>query len=122
MKLIKVLNNVIPPVGYKAITLFPFIFIRRGAYGRFLDRDLNHESIHAYQEVEMLYVFFLLWYVLEYIFRLFQYEGDRDKAYRNISFEREAYFNEGNQDYLKNRMHYSWIKYLRIKTNYYTFR
>lgn len=31
--------------GYKAITLYPFIFVKKGA--KFSDVDLNHENIHG---------------------------------------------------------------------------
>lgn len=33
-------------------------------------------------------------------------------AYRDISFEQEAYYHEEDMKYLKNRKHYAWIKYL----------
>lgn len=48
-------------------------------------------------------------YVVEWLCRLFQ----KGNAYRNISFEREAYDNQYNYNYLSKRKHYSWIKYLR---------
>lgn len=51
---------------------------------------INHEQIHSAQMKELLYVPFYIWYVIEWLFRLLQYR-DADKAYRNISFEREAY-------------------------------
>lgn len=31
----------------------------------------------------------------------------------NISFEREAYTNDNNLEYLKDRKYFAWIKYLR---------
>lgn len=57
---------------------------------------------------EMLYLFFYLWYAIEWLIRL----CGRKNAYRNISFEKEAYFNEHNTKYLENRKHYAWIKHL----------
>ena len=57
----------------------------------------------------MLYVPFYLWYIVEYLIRLLG-KGD---AYRNISFEQEAYSNEKDMNYLKNRKHFSWFKYLK---------
>lgn len=33
-------------------------------------------------------------------------------AYRNISFEKEAYNNENDMDYLDKREHFSWIEYI----------
>jgi hypothetical protein len=58
---------------------------------------------------EMLYVFFYLFYVTEWLIRLLRYKG---RAYYNISFEREAYINMSNNDYLKERRPYAWLKYL----------
>lgn len=57
---------------------------------------------------EMLYVFFYLFYVIEWIVRLFM----KGNAYRNISFEREAYGNEGNGSYLNSRRPFAWLEYL----------
>jgi len=38
----------------------------------------------------------------------------KGNAYRNISFEREAYDNDDNLNYIKERKHYSWLKYIKI--------
>ena len=38
---------------------------------------------------------------------------DTKLAYKNISFEREAYQNQSNLDYLSNRKHYSWFSYIK---------
>lgn len=104
MKIIR--NNVIPFRGFKAINLFGVLFVREDAA---MDgTDFNHEEIHTAQMKEMLYIFFYLWYVLEWIVRLFM----KGNAYRNISFEREAYANEDRTVYLSQRKHYSWFKYL----------
>lgn len=39
-------------------------------------------------------------------------EYDLYWAYKNISFEREAYDNGDNLEYLENRKFFSWVKYL----------
>lgn len=57
---------------------------------------------------EMLYIPFYLQYVIEWLIKLFC----KGNAYRNISFEREAYDNQYNLDYTKTRKHYSWLKRL----------
>lgn len=95
-----VYNNLIPFKGYKAINLFGIVFARRGTV--LTDEDLNHEAIHTAQMKEMLYLFFYVWYVVEWIVRLF----GTVNAYRNISFEREAYANAGNLNYLSGRIPY----------------
>jgi len=83
------------------ITLFPFIILREG------HRDdkvlLNHEKIHLEQQKELLVVFFYIIYFVEWLF----------KGYRNISFEKEAYNNQYNLDYLKTRKKYDSFKTFR---------
>ena len=71
---------------------------------------INHEAIHTAQMKEMLYILFYLWYVVEWIVRLF----GKGNAYRNISFEREAYINEKNKNYLTERKMYNWINFINI--------
>ena len=107
-----VINDIIPFKGYKAMCFWPWIFVRRGS--SFKDVDLNHELIHSRQQIEMLLVFFYLWYGIEYLFRLIQYRNIND-AYRNISFEREAYANQYDMNYLQNRKHFAWIYCLTFK-------
>lgn len=101
-------NNLIPFKGFAAINLFGILFVRKGV--KVSEEMINHEAIHTAQMKEMLYVFFYLWYVIEWIVRLFK-NGD---AYRNISFEREAYANENNRDYLTNRKMYNWINFINL--------
>ncbi|MEG0852158.1 MAG: hypothetical protein RSH24_19965 [Flavobacterium sp.] len=98
------------PKGFSGITVYPFIFARE----KYLCTNktfVNHEKIHLRQQVELLIILFFIWYVLEFFFRLIQFR-DRKKAYRNISFEREAYANESNPDYLANRKFFSFFNYL----------
>ena len=70
---------------------------------------MNHERIHSAQQREMLFVFFYLAYFMEWVVRL----PMRGNAYRNISFEREAYANQRNLDYLHTRRHYAWRHYYK---------
>lgn len=44
----------------------------------------------------MLFIFFFLWYFIEWTVKLFKYGVKDNKAYYNLSFEREAYINEHN--------------------------
>lgn len=96
--------------GFNGITLWPFIIAREKQFKK--DKIfVNHEKIHLRQQVELLVVLFYLWYGLEFIFRLFQYKN-RKLAYKNISFEREAYAKEKDLDYLKTRSSWSFLKYI----------
>ena len=99
-------NKIIPFNGFKAINIFGVLFVRERAN---IDvKTINHEEIHTAQMKEMLYIFFYLWYIVEWIVRLF-YKGN---AYKNISLEKEAYSNESDMFYLSNRKKYSWMKYI----------
>lgn len=112
MKKIVVYNKLIPFKGYVAMTVFPFIFVRK-AYKPIGKRTINHESIHLKQQIELLVLPFFLWYGVEWIVRLIQYKSLK-KAYRNISFEREAYNNEGDEGYLDGiREPFEFLHYLR---------
>ena len=126
-------NDVIPFKGYKAMALWPVVFVRTECYSRFDNEDMNHERIHLRQQVEMLVVgiviavilalvgcgwwsmlavpLFLECYGLEYLLRLLLCWNTK-KAYRGISFEQEAYNNEQDMDYLKKRKLFCWVKYL----------
>ncbi|MBT8256301.1 MAG: hypothetical protein KJO23_07160 [Bacteroidia bacterium] len=95
---------------FNGITLWPFIVLRHKG----LKHDavfLNHERIHYRQQVELLVVFFYVWYALEYLLRLLQYR-DRFTAYKNLSFEREAYANEKDLQYLNRRPFWKFLHYL----------
>ena len=107
MKVIK--NRFIPHRGFAYVNLFGVIFTRRD---RLISSvELNHEMIHTEQMKEMLYIFFYLWYLIEWLIRLIILR-DSHKAYRAISFEREAYDNQENLTYLECRKRYRWLSYL----------
>lgn len=99
------------PKGYTGITIFPFIFLK-AKYLKGNHSLLNHEKIHLKQQCELLIIPFYLFYLIEFMVRLFQYKN-LHKAYRNVSFEREAYFNETNLEYINNRQFWAFLKYLR---------
>lgn len=98
------------PKGFSGITVYPFIFMRENIL-RTQKTFVNHEKIHLRQQIELLILPFFIWYALEFFVRLIQFRN-RKKAYRNISFEREAYANESNTDYLANRKFFSFFNYL----------
>jgi hypothetical protein len=98
------------PKSYRGFALFPFIFIKYKS-DKTNAAFINHEKIHLRQQLELLVLPFLIWYVLEFVFRLIQHKN-WDLGYRNISFEREAYGNDFNPNYLKYRSFWSFLKYL----------
>lgn len=113
-------NSCIPSLfSYKghimyAIVIYPFIFIineknipSEGAYN--YERIINHERIHCEQYKELLIIGFYIIYLLEFIYNLFKYRNVKN-AYLNISLEKEAYSNDYNYEYIKNRLKYAWFK------------
>ena len=98
------------PKGFSGITIFPFVFVRDEYWAK-KQNFILHEKIHLKQQVELLILLFYIWYSLELLIRIYQFKNVR-KAYRNISFEREAYANESNTNYLKQRRLFSFLRYL----------
>ena len=104
MKIIE--NKLIPFKGFCAMNLFGCLFCRDKR--EINDFVINHEEIQTAQMKELGYIPFYALYLTEWAIKLL-FKGN---AYRNISFEREAYSNQYNLDYLKERKHYNWIKRL----------
>lgn len=111
MKIVE--NKLLPSKNFEAINLFGFVFVRKCII---LDDQMKrHEAIHTEQMKYMGYVFFYLWYGIEWLVRLIQYQNTQ-KAYFNISFEREAYINDKQIDYTRIRSPYAWTRYLKLKS------
>lgn len=99
------------PKNYYGITIYPFIFLKN----KELKKDtvlINHEKIHLKQQLELLIIPFYLLYGAEWLIKLLKYKN-RYLAYRNLSFEREAYENEHNLNYLKNRKLFNFLHYYK---------
>ncbi|MBR1387550.1 MAG: hypothetical protein IJ553_03965 [Alloprevotella sp.] len=94
-----------PPINkrFLAINLFGFILSRRPLNAV----ELNHERIHTQQQIELLFVFFFLWYSAEWLFYFIKLRNSME-AYRHIRFEREAYRHQAEPDYLKRRRRYRY--------------
>lgn len=107
-----VLNRFIPFGSFTAMNLFGIIFARRGR--TFTPADLRHEQIHTRQMREMLFLPFYVCYLAEWILRLLQC-GNALRAYAAISFEREAYAHQADEQYLTHRPPFAWIHYLVTK-------
>jgi len=108
--MIVIVSKYLIPKGYAGMALYPFILISDKKYGSNVV-IMNHEKIHLRQQAELLVIPFYIWYFLEYCLRMVQYKNAY-AAYRNISFEREAYANEKKPDYLKQRRIFTFTKYI----------
>lgn len=108
--MILIVFKYLTPKGFRGITFFPFVILvdkKDGLNPVFV----NHERVHIRQQLEMLVIPFFVWYGIEFLYRWIQYQ-DKHKAYRNISFEREAYSNEKDLYYLKQRSFWKFLKYM----------
>ncbi len=96
--------------NYVGLSLWPFIILKDPS----LTEDavlINHERIHLQQQQELLIIPFYFWYFLEWLLKYIWY-FNAYKAYRNISFEREAYQQESDPAYLSVRRRFQFIQYL----------
>lgn len=105
MKMPKVIETkLVPEERVLAITLFGVVFTRdRRRIDRYV---LNHEAIHCRQQLEWLYLPFFVLYVGEWVWHMLRLH-DWDRAYRAISFEREAYGHGYDLGYLARRRPYA---------------
>jgi hypothetical protein len=86
--------------GIRGLAFWPFIIVPSTTVVD--DILINHERIHLRQQLELLVLPFHIWYLIAL----------RRKGYMGISFEKEAYANEHNLNYLKTRPLFGFRKYL----------
>ena len=120
-------NRFIPFKESYAITIIKWIFVReeykRLKGSRIYNKMINHESIHEQQILDFTPEMFPSWlrytigsicfyllYGLEWLFKLIPCLITKKNAYRSLCAEQEAYENEKNFDYIKNRSKLSWLK------------
>jgi hypothetical protein len=98
-----IINKYLVPPMAVAWAFYPFIIMRSELY--YKDPYIMHEQIHLAQQRELWILPFYIMYAGSYLFNLIR--GDKN-AYKNIVFEREAYANQLDNDYLKNRPKHAW--------------
>lgn len=108
--MILIVNKYLLGKSFKGVSLWPFVILKN----KDLKEDINfvnHEKIHLRQQIELLILPFYIWYLAEYIYRWFQYK-DGFLAYKNISFEREAYSQEMKENYLEERKFWAFLQFV----------
>ena len=108
--MILIVSKYLIPKGFRGLTVFPFVVVRDRNAQDYLVL-MNHERIHLRQQLELLVLPFFVIYGLDYLVKLLRYR-DKDVAYRNVVFEREAYQNENDLEYLKSRSFWRFLKYV----------
>ena len=118
----KIVRTKYIPNGIKAISLFGFLLVRPKA--RVTNILLTHEEIHFCQQKETLFLLFFIIYGLLWLYNLplclfnkkrgqpryTKRMGVWQRTYRSIIFEREAYANQGNANYILTRKMFAWVK------------
>ena len=98
----------ISPININALSIGPFVWCR----GEISDTTRQHETIHFWQQIEMLFVLQWLLYGIFYVIGRFTH-GNWKMAYYCNPFEVEAYEHQEDKNYLQNRKWWSWVRYIR---------
>lgn len=89
-----------------AMALWPFILVKN-LETKESQVTIHHEKIHIRQQLEMLIIPFYIVYLGFYIY--YRLKGSSHMlAYLRIPFEKEAYCEESNFDYLQKRKFWAW--------------
>lgn len=97
------------PMAYSGMALFPFIFFRNKQSPNHL---LWHERIHLHQQLETGIIPFYFWYLGEYL--ILRLSGKNHlQAYMGICFEREAFQNDRDPEYLRHRRFWAFLDYYK---------
>lgn len=95
---------------YTGLSFFIFVWISRQEKDEV--RLMRHETIHFWQQIELLFIFHWLLYGLFYV--VARAKGHCHWiAYRYNPFELEAFDNDPDTDYLKKRKVFAWLPYVR---------
>lgn len=96
---------------FPAVCIWPFILIKPAGNLPEMPVLLRHETIHGRQQLEMAWVLFFIWYIVEYAIRLIVLR-DFMNAYMRLAHEREAHLNDNDPDYLAKRKPFAWLRYI----------
>jgi hypothetical protein len=102
--------------GYKnarACAIFPLIFVRKQECAT--PTLVNHERIHFAQQLETLFIGLFLMKLIEYLYSRLLLSKNISEVYLFRASEQEAYRNQNNLDYLRERKPYRLFKYKKDK-------
>ena len=101
------------PIEPWAVSFGPFVWCK----GTMSERTRRHETIHFFQQTEMLFIGQWFLYGLSYLYNRVIKRMDGPTAYRANVFEVEAYSNDEDETYLETREAFAWLKYVRNKSD-----
>ena len=129
----KIISNKHLPFGkFGCMNVLGFLFVREEV--ELTDKVITHEAIHTGQQYEILTASALVALVVSNIYASWMYLliviampillyalawivalalPPYDRAYKDSPFEREAYTNEHNPQYLATRPLFAWVKYIK---------
>lgn len=117
-KIVKILGRLISlGDNAMAITLYPFIFIRKDK--RNFEELVRHETIHIFQQLELLIIGAWVLFISEYLYAKYIKKFDARQSYYFTAMEQEAHINAINETYLTTRKPYSVFKYVFNKKRLY---
>ena len=129
MKIIK--NKYIPFGKFDAMNILGFLFVKENT--KLTKKLINHEAIHTSQQYEIMVTSALVALILSNIYSSWWYLllvivmpiliyllawiievilPPYNSAYKDSMFEREAYLNQGNLEYLITRPVWEVVKYI----------
>lgn len=95
---------------YTGLSFFIFIWIMKRNDDE--TQLVRHEKIHFWQQVEMLFIFH--WVLYAFFYLLARANGQCHYiAYRYNPFELEAFNHDPEENYLKTRRPFAWVRYVR---------
>jgi hypothetical protein len=97
----------VAPIEIFALSFGPFVFCR----DELPDQTRTHETIHYHQQLELLFVFQWLLYVVFWVVGLVRHRSGSISYYEN-PFEIEAYNNDHDANYLEKRSLWAWRHYV----------
>ncbi len=100
----------------KLLRSFPIIGFKDESFET--QRIINHEQIHFRQQIELLFVGEIIFRLIERFYLQVILSKSSLDSYKLCSFEQEAYLNQDDPHYLKNRRLFSFVKYIRNKTHF----
>lgn len=103
----------------KGFAVFPIFIVLGDLEHPMTQQWLNHESIHIQQFLESFGLFWTL-SKLEYLYARIFLKYSHIQAYRYEAMEQEAYLNQENLNYLKERKLFSTWKYFKQKKLFHT--
>lgn len=106
--IVPVLLSKLSPMEIQAVSFACFVWCRSDAS----DTLKRHETIHFYQQLEMLFVLQWILYAVFYVYGRFKH-GSWYEGYFLNPFEQEAYQNQANVNYFKERKLWAWTRYIK---------